>query len=197
MVKKNDRKRWAWILSRVFDPVFEIPLLLGAAVFYALQNGMRWRFLLVLLVVDAFFPFLMMVWSYSRGKISDWDVTKREQRYGLYFWTLTCHLFGLVLAIYTGKILLVKILFIFWLLALLFAVTTVFWKISVHAGVNGALVAFFNYFFGWDKYWWLIIVLLLVLWSRVEIKKHTPAQVFWGASLALGLTTVGLTLLGV
>ena len=41
----------AWIISRVFDPVIEIPLLLAAVAIYALTNGLRIRFLMFLLIV--------------------------------------------------------------------------------------------------------------------------------------------------
>ena len=43
-------KRMAWIISRVFDPVIEIPVMLSTAVWWALTNGLRWRFLVFLLV---------------------------------------------------------------------------------------------------------------------------------------------------
>jgi hypothetical protein len=96
-----------------------------------------------------------------------------------------------------GKIFLFKLLFIFWTLALVFAIVTLFWKISVHGGVNGALVAFFNHFYGWDRYWWLVLVLFVVLWSRVVIKKHTWAQVIAAAALSIAWVSLGLKVLQV
>ncbi len=188
-------KKLAWILSRIFDPVVEIPLLLVASSMYALNNGMRWRFLLVLLVIDAVLPAVYLVWGLRTKRFSDWDISKRQQRFGLYFFTVFCHLVGVVLAITVGKYIMFKILLTFWLLAVIFAVITFFWKISVHAGVNGALVAFFNHFYGWDRYWWLVLILVAVLWSRVEIKKHSWSQVITGAALALAWVTLGLRLL--
>jgi len=58
--------------------------------------------------------------------------------------------------------------------------------------VNGVALAFFNHFWGWESYWWLAVVLLLVLWSRVEIKKHTWFQVTVGAGLAIAWVELGL-----
>lgn len=189
-------KKFAWVISRVFDPAVEIPVVLSAAAYYALTNGLRFRFLIFLLVVDAFLPALYMVWGIKTKRISDWDMTKREQRGGLYFLTVFLHLFGVVFAFFLGKIVMAKILFILWSLALVFALITAFWKISVHAGVNGAMLAFFCHLYGWQNYWWLSIILILVLWSRVEIKKHSIWQVSLGSMLAIVWVELGMRVLG-
>lgn len=192
VILKKMSKRLAWIIARVFDPVIEIPVLLSAAVWLALTNGLRWRFLVMLLVIDAVLPFLYMLWGLMTKRISDWDITKKEERNGLHFFTIFCHLFGVVAALAIGKIFLFEVLLVFWSLAVVFALITTRWKISIHAGVNAALVAFFNHFYGWDKYWWTVGVLVIVLWSRVVIKKHTWAQVAVGALLALAWVSAGL-----
>lgn len=190
------KRKLAWAISRVFDPVIEIPILLAGSVYYALSNGLRWRFLVMLLVVDALLPALYMVYGLMKGKIKDWDITRREERMGLYFFTIFAHLFGVVAAYAVGKTDLFEILLVFWTMAVVFAVVTLFWKISVHAGTNAAVVAFFNHYYGWDRFWWLVLVLIVVLWSRVEIKKHTWAQVLVGATLALVWVSLGLQWLG-
>ena len=125
-------KRLAWIISRVFDPVIEIPVMLSTAVWWALTNGLRWRFLVFLLVIDALLPALYMLWGLKKGFISDWDITKKEERNGLYVMTTLTHLVGVVYAFFLGKTELGFVLLIFWSLAVVFAMVTRFWKISVH-----------------------------------------------------------------
>ena len=199
MAKKGRRSRsekLAWIVSRVFDPVFEIPVLLGAAVYYALTNGMRFRFLIFLMVVNVFLPAVYMLRGLRNGSIADWDMTRREERRGVYLFTVFMHLISVVFAFSIGKVVMGKILVIFWTLGLVFALVTRFWKISVHGGVNGVALAFFNHFWGWKDYWWLSIVVLVVLWSRVMIKKHTWSQVSIGTVLAVVWVEVGLRLVG-
>lgn len=188
------RKRIAWLVSRLFDPVVEIPVLLMGAVYYAVVNGLRWRFLVMLLIVNAVLPAIYMLYGLKKGKIKDWDMSDRRERLGLYFFTIFVHLFGAVAAYAVGRTALFEILLVFWTMAVAFAVITLFWKISLHAGTNAAVVGFFNHYYGWDKYWWLVLVLVLVLvlWSRVEIRKHTWAQVLAGAVLALGWVSIGL-----
>ena len=196
--RKNDLelKSLAWAVSRVFDPVIEIPVLIATAMLYAMNSGWRFRYLVFLLVIDALLPAAYMLWGLAHKTISDWDMTKKDERKGLYVFTVLAHLFGVVYAYMLGKDELAEILFVFWWLAVVFAVVTLFWKISVHAGVNGAALAFFNHFWGWDNYWWLLIVLLLVLWARVEIKKHTWSQVLIGATTAIVIVELGLRLVG-
>jgi membrane-associated phospholipid phosphatase len=186
-------KKLAWVVSRIFDPVIEIPLVLSVAVWWALTNGLRWRFLVFLMVMDALLPALYMLWGLKKGFISDWDITKKQERRGLYVVTALTHLVGVVYAFFLGKTELGYILLVFWSLAVVFAVITYFWKISVHAGVNGVMLAFFNHFWGWENYWWLVLVLLLVLWSRVEIKKHSWLQVMVGSGLAIAWVELGLS----
>ncbi len=115
--KRGGMNLAAWVISRVFDPVVEIPLLLAAVTFVALNNGLRWRFLIFLMICDALLPAVYMLWGLATKRISDWDMTKRGERSGIYFFTIFCHLFGVVFAYLLGKVLLAKILFIFWSLA--------------------------------------------------------------------------------
>jgi hypothetical protein len=186
--------KFAVVVSRVFDPVIEIPLLLVGASYYALTNGLRWRFLVFLLVVDALFPLLYILWGRATKRISDWDMTKRSERTGIYVFTVIVHFTGVIYALMLGKTMMAGVLFVFWSMAVVFALVTMKWKISVHAGVNAAVVAFFNHWLGWSNYWWLVLVLVLVLWSRVEMKKHTPLQVMVGAAVALVWVEMGLRL---
>jgi len=109
--------------------VFEIPVLLAGASYYALTNGYRWRFLLFLLVVDALLPFLFILWQRATGKISDWDMTKRQERKGIYLFTVFAHLFGVVFAYMIGKTAMAGVLFVFWSMAAIFALITLYWKI--------------------------------------------------------------------
>ncbi|MDZ4384977.1 MAG: hypothetical protein U0944_01010, partial [Candidatus Moranbacteria bacterium] len=67
---KKNASNLAWVVSRVFDPVIEIPLLLAAVAVYALTNGLRIRFLIFLLIIDALLPALYMFWGLATKRIS-------------------------------------------------------------------------------------------------------------------------------
>src|SRR3990167_5078992 len=107
----------AIFISRLFDPVWLIPGMLATAAGWSLFNGLRWRFILILLLIDGLIPFIYFVHLLSTKEVSDWDTTKRKQRIKLYGFTLVCHSIGVIMAWLLGKIILAKILLIFLMLA--------------------------------------------------------------------------------
>jgi len=194
----NDSRltKLAIIISRLFDPVWLIPGMLALAAGWSLFNGLRWRFIIILLLIDGLIPFLYFVHLLSTKEVSDWDTTKREQRIKLYGFTLVCHSIGVIMAWLLGKIILAKILLIFLMLAVVFTLITLVWKISIHTGVSSAAVIFLSFLFGWS-WLWLFLIVGLVAWARVIMKKHSLLQVIAGAGLAAGIIILGFYLLGI
>lgn len=190
---KKFKNVFAEVVSRVLDPVWEIPLAILLAVVFAVTEGLRWRFLGLLLFIDAVVPMIFFVMMLINKQIKDWDIQEREQRIPIYTFTLICHLAGLWLAHELGKVELVSVLSVFYIVGIIFALITLRWKISLHAGVNAVLFTAINMFYEW-KYVWLYGLLALVMWARVHQKHHTWRQVIAGASLGGGLVGVGLSL---
>lgn len=188
-------KRVAQVVSRVFDPVIEIPLLFALSVWYAYVNGHSWLFLSVLLFINAVLPFLFFLHLMRKGEIHDWDITKRRERIPVYGFALTTQVAGIGMALLTGRIPVAQILLIYWLLGVLFFAITLAWKVSVHAGVNAAFVTFVV-MVGGTSFAWLYLFLLPVGWARVVGHHHTIGEFVAGAILgAIGLWG-GFTLFG-
>lgn len=186
----------AFIISRVFDPAWLIPGMLAVAAGWSLLNGLRWRFIVILLLIDGLIPFLYFVHLLSTKEISDWDTTKREQRLKLYGFVLVAHSIGVILAFLLGKLVLSKILLLFLILALVFTLITLRWKISIHTGVSSAATIFLSLLFGWN-WLWLYLIVGSVAWSRIVMKKHTLAQATAGAVAAAGIILLGFRWLGI
>lgn len=193
---KNKRIMIAKIVSRLFDPVWMIPAMLAGAVVWSLYNGLRWRFIVILFLIDGLIPFIYFVHLLRAKEISDWDTTKRTQRFRLYGFVILVHAIGVMFAWILGKIILAKILFAFWILALAFSLITLFWKISIHTGVSSAAVAFLMILAG-SRMAGLFILVLLIGWARIVIKKHTLAQALAGMILAPALLFITFILLGI
>jgi len=135
----------------------------------------------------AFCPFLPVLYFY-RKKVVDLYVSKKESRTP--FFLIAIALYSIAAAVFFATN--TKILF---LLALSYSFVTVilllvnrFWKVSVHsAGVAGPVFALI-FVFG-------VIVLplsmliVLVSWSRIRLKKHTFMQTLAGSliPIAVGL----------
>lgn len=185
------KDRLAGIVSRVFDPVWEIPLAIVLAVVFAMQEGLRWRFLGILLFIDAVVPMVFFLVMLYNKQIREWDIQSRRQRIPLYLFTLVCHLGGLWITYELEKTGLFPILLIYYLVALIFFLISLKWKISLHAGVNAVLFTTINSFNGW-RYPWLFFVLAGVMWARVYGKHHTWGQVMAGAVLGSGIVLLGL-----
>jgi membrane-associated phospholipid phosphatase len=190
---KKFKDVFAEIVSRILDPVWEIPLAILLAVGFAATEGLRWRFLGLLLFVDAVVPFIFFLTMLRHRQLVNWDMQRRGERVPIYAFTLICHLAGLWLAHELGKTELVSVLSVFYLIGISFALITMQWKISLHSGVNAGLFTLINLFYGW-QYIWLYSLLLLVMWARVYQKHHTWEQVIAGAVLGGGMVGLGLGL---
>ncbi len=180
----------------MLDPVWEIPLALLLAVGFAVREGLRWRFVGLLLFIDAVVPMIFFLTMIYHKQIKDWDIQNRVQRIPLYLFTMICHLGGIWLAHELGRNELVSILLVFYAVAVIFFVITLKWKISLHAGVNSVLITTVNIFYGWHL-WWLYILLSLVMWARVYQKHHTWAQVVAGAGVGIGAILMGFWIVGI
>ena len=191
---KKIKAIFAEVVSRVLDPVWEIPLAIMLAIAFAVREGLRWRFLGIILFIDAVVPMIFFLTMLYHKQIKDWDIQNRMQRIPLYLFTLICHLGGLWLAHELGKGDLFKVLLVFYVVAISFFLITLKWKISLHAGVNAVLITTIVSFYGL-QYAWLYGLLCLVAWARVYQKHHTWAQVVTGAGIGAGMIFVGLRLI--
>lgn len=190
-MNRKNTSIWPEIISRVFDPVWEIPAAILFAILFAVKEGLRWRFLGVILFIDAVVPMVFFLTMLYHKQIRDWDLQNRAERIPLYLFTMVCHLGGLWIAHEAGKDELMLILLVFYALAVIFFLISTRWKISLHAGVNTVLFTTINIFYDW-KYAWLFLFLPLVMWARVVQKHHTWAQVIAGAVISGMVSAVGL-----
>ncbi len=193
---KKTLRRLAWLVSRAFEPAWEIPVIMLMAVRYSVPIEKVFVFSAVLMIVDVITPAIFAITRAKKGKLTDFDVTKREERKPLYLFTLGCHTLGVVVTALAGEIRLAEVLGLLLFVSLCFMWINNYWKISVHGGVNALLMVTLNVFWGWRSYGWMVSILLLVIWSRVYLRKHTLTQVMAGAALATLLSVVGFQLLG-
>ena len=182
-------KMMAEAISFLADPRVEVPLLLILAVAFWYGNGAPLEFLGLLLFIDVVLPLMAYGHLLRKKEISDWDITRRAERVPLYAFTTVAHLGGVSVAWLFKQWLLAQILGVFWLLAAVFTLITLKWKISIHMGVNAALVTYLG------LGWWGLGLLVLVGWSRWYLKKHRLIQIVGGAMLGGGMMALGLSLI--
>lgn len=169
----------AWIISRIFDPVVVVPVIIFGVVSLAFVNGFNWQVMVTLLLLDAVLPGSYVVVRYVRNKGKDWDIRSREERLPLFALTVAAHLLGVLYVYWLGLESLALVLFCLWLLAVVYAMVTMFWKISIHAGVNSTL-ATLVFLFGFEL-WWVWLIPVVVGWARIVERHHTWQQVVVGS----------------
>jgi len=177
---KESLDKLAWLVSRVLDPVILIPLTLVLAVSVALVNGERMWFILFLLFVDGVLPAFVLIWFVKQGSVlSGWDVRDRRERIPLFFFVTLAHALGVLVAWFGEKQPLAIYLTSFWLLTVIYAVVTLYWKISVHVGVLCALITF-AVLAGGPDWLWLYSLVFLMVWARVWGRHHRLSQALAG-----------------
>jgi len=175
----------------ISPPIFAIMATVAFSLWSPIGLGLlqpSWS-ILICFSLFAFFPFLPVFYFYKKN-IVDLDISKREMRTP--FFVMAAIFYSVAAAIFF--ITNTEIMF---LLALSYAFVTIIlllvnrvWKVSVHsAGVTGPTFALI-FVFGLMALP-LSLLIVLVSWSRIKLKKHTFTQTFVGSLIPI---VVGLTL---
>lgn len=183
-----NRKKLAETLSFVLQPQ-AVALLLYALVSFNVSRGLRAvGFFLLSVVFVSILPTVFVLSLAKRGRVSDPDLPRREERFVPYLGIVGMYgvLYALLHALVAPRALL-AITLCYITVTLVGAVISLFWKISLHlAGVAGpvtALVLLVHPIFG------VLFGLLVPLgWARVFLKKHTVLQVISGSLMSSAIT---------
>lgn len=141
-------------------------------------------------------PLVYMIHAVKKGEISDFDITKREERYGILTVIFIKNIVSLVTIALFGNAFLFHIG-----LSVVAAFTaayiiTFYWKISLHMTFNTVGITLLNVVTDW-QYMYLYAILPVVFWSRYALKKHTPAQLIAGFTISEGIMLAVLIYFGV
>jgi membrane-associated phospholipid phosphatase len=132
-------------------------------------------------------PYAVILRGVRRGRLSDRNVSLREERIRLGVVAIASVLAGLaVLAALDAPAEMVALLASVAVGASCGWVVTLWWKISVHAAIAAGAATVLTIVFGAALLaaWPLVA---LVAWSRVQVGDHTPAQVVAGVALGVAV----------
>lgn len=151
--------------------------------------------LVISLIATVVFPMLHVISMKKRGDTISLDIPEREKR--IYPFLLNI----LIYVIALGILWLIRspkpILILMWAYAFnttVAAIVTRYWKISIHGMAFGGPVAALGIVIS-PCFYWLTPSALLILFSRVKLEAHTPAQVITGFILGFLLTYIHFKLL--
>lgn len=186
----RDRYMARWV-SRIASP----PLLAvtGVLVAAAEVTGLAaWWWAAFILVVSVGVPSGYVFYLVKRGRVTDFDVFVRSQRFWPYVVSLICGgLSWLVLAVGHAPRLLILLSGASVSQGLLMFLINTRWKISAHAASTAGMAVIIWQILGAPAAP-VLFVIPLVAWSRVRLGRHTLMQVIAGSALgaAVFLTAI-------
>jgi membrane-associated phospholipid phosphatase len=190
----GDRQAWARRCSYWLEPKnWLIVTMIGIGWHADHLAGVGWGLLAALFT--AVLPTLFISYGIRRGRWSDRNVGARRPRLAVLAFSAVSVAAGLVLLTAGGGpgLLTGYLAFMLASVALLTAVTTV-WKISIHCAVASGSVVILALSFG-PLVWPAYALVVLLGWSRVELKEHTVAQVIVGSVLGAASAAVAYAVL--
>lgn len=142
-------------------------------------------------------PMVYILLGVRSGKLSDIELSRRTERTGPFLFGIASATMGLfVLLSMHGPKNLETVLMSTAVSGGIMLVTTLWWKISIHtssmAGAATMLIALYGVVM-----LPAFLLLMLVGWSRVVLRRHTVAQVVVGSLLGIALVTVFIMIRGV
>jgi hypothetical protein len=183
---RSFRRSAARAATEVFAPavvVVAVSFLVGLHAGATIGAGLLWGLLAALF--SSVIPFGAILLGVRRGRLTDHHVGRREQRRVPLLIALASVLVGLAVLALAGapREMLALVTSMFISLALTSAITH-WWKVSAHAAVasGGAAIAVLTLGVGWLVSY---VAVVIVCWSRVELRDHTVPQVLVGAVLGL------------
>lgn len=179
MKKESIKNQLAKILSST--ATLSLILLAVISIFHHINLSLEYELLLLLLSVVI--PFLAIILFKVLGITSDLNVTKREERTRLFGVMAIAFLLALLLSFKTGDVRLITIYTTLNLTFLLGLLITIFEKISFHMIWSILSIFFILYLWQIPSLYLLLLLIPLIGWSRLQLKRHTLRQVILGTLL--------------
>ena len=186
----KNRRVWrdlARILSTVFNPFLTaLALYIILAHARASDTFSFWWLLFLSTFFTSIGPMLYIFWLYASDRISDLDMSIREEREKVFGAFVIFYLLGTFTLWAThSPTLLIAAMAGYTLATIIVQYITRYWKISTHAlGITAPLVAL-TLLYGRQPLPFLVLI-PMVCWARVYLKAHTVMQVIAGAALGTG-----------
>lgn len=180
----------ARIISFISNPIFIFIALPFFLVYKTTHNtAAAWSWTIYTLIFIFIFVIFVLI-GVKKKFFSDLDVSKREQRPVLYFTgTVLAVLYLSILFFLHGPRILFITIFGIMLGILIASLINIKIKASVHvAAISGLLTSLSIIYKGY--YVLLLLLIFIIAWSRVKIKRHTVPEVMIGGILGSLLSLI-------
>ncbi|AWR95123.1 hypothetical protein [Acidianus brierleyi] len=179
------------VISRIFHPSITSAVGFSAI---AMAFQLRLSVIILFLIFYGIMPYIMVYFLKIKGKVSNIFVTERKERPLMFALTYPLYLIVPFLLYLDNTRNIVTYLSICYAFnTLLLAIITLKFKISLHESSIAGIVSAVIYIFGFT-YVFLLFLPLIVGISRIKLKQHTLAQVFFAFVFITFLTVTELYL---
>ena len=196
--ENTKRIRIARHVSNILAPAtISLPFIVLVAFYQSQDQLTAFIYACITLFFLSVGPLLYIIIGVRLGKLSDIDVSRRSQRVGPFIFGIVSVMIGwLVLALTNGPRNLQTVMIITVFSGIIMMAITFWWKISMHASSLGGVATMLTVLYG-AVMLPLFVLLVLVSWSRVVLRRHTVTQVIAGSLAGIVLSLVILKLRGV
>lgn len=186
----------ARFLSFMFHPLFFSLIMPFFIEYRHTQNGvyaLKWFIFTSAFIFFGAFLILFGVW---KKVFSDFDISRREERYKFYLILLfLAFSYFMTTIAFKGTLFPLSIIGYGIIIGIFaFDALNYFMKASVHTAVVTAFVLSMGILYG---FWVAVLIFWLIpiiVWARIKIKKHTPLEIIAGAFLGIFITLFTLFL---
>ena len=188
-----DLHRFANLISWVISPIVVAPAAYIAIVLLGFGHDVKsMSYLMVLFFSSTIIPIFLITGLKKIGKVSDYNITFREQRFIPLLVLVAVNVLGYEFMkqlhpprLLTGILLFNAVNTVFILLI------TLQWKISIHLFTFTSSAALLFMQFG-NRSLFILLLLPLLMWSRIFLKAHNFAQTLAGGIFGFILMLVEL-----
>src|SRR6266567_1673434 len=180
-------------VSNILSPItVSIPFIFLVALYHAQNTLSALTYASATLFFMSIGPMIYILVGVYQGKFTDIDVSVRSQRSGPFLFSILSALIGLLTLsfLHEPKDLQTVMLAVIACGTVLMLIT-LWWKISMHASALAGAVTMLTALYG-NIILPAYLLLILVCWSRVVLRRHTTAQVIAGSLLSIFLSILTL-----
>ena len=153
-------------------------------------KGNTWNLFYITSFFGCILPIIGVVTFLKRGIISDFYATERNERFIPFLTTIFSYVVGFVtLVIVQAPGPITALMACYIINGIILALITLKWKISIHASGVTSPVTALVYLLG-TRLLPLFLLVLPVIWARLELKAHSKMQLTIGALLSSILTWI-------
>ncbi len=186
-------------LAKVVSLIFGFPLIIFLMFyghFLSGLNGMQGTIMLSLLVLfEMIIPLAILIILMKNGLISDIDIVNRKERILPFLLITVCFSIAVILCKQFGNEFIFQFQLTLFMTMLASFAITLFWKISLHMGI-ATITSLFLFIFSGVKTLPFALIIPLMYWARLFLKRHTHAQLIAGFLLNTGLSLILLEYFG-